>query len=220
MTDDLTGEPSTVADVLGQFRSVVLANFPFLAAAFAAIVGLYSAFDLLLPQGPQFIPQIVVGIFGQFLVTERLLADRLPEGRGHRRYGAIFGSGLLSGLGIVVGLFLLIVPGLVLVARWSVAVPIIVAENAGATESLGRSWDRTSPSAVPVFLVYLIAMLVYAAGLAAIVAAFSADTPDGIISILSLNTVASVLSVLGWVLAVAVYRCITPGTHGLDAVFA
>lgn len=220
MTNDLAGEPTTVADVLGQFRAVLLAHIPYLAAAIAAIMGLYSAFDLLLPQGPQFIPQIVVGIFGQFLVTERLLADRLPEGRGYRRFGAIFGSGLLGGLGIVLGLILLIVPGLVLVARWSAAVPIIVAENAGAAESLGCSWDRTRPSTVPLLLVYLIAVLIYAAGLATIVLAFSADTPDGIVSILGLNAVASVLSVLGWALAVAVYRCITPGTHGLDAVFA
>lgn len=48
-------------------------------------------------------------------------------------------AGLLVTAAILLGLFILIVPGLVLLTIWSVVIPVIVAENLSLTDSLRRS---------------------------------------------------------------------------------
>ena len=60
------------------------------------------------------------------------------------RFGAAFGLNLLSGIAILVGLILLIVPGLMLFTRWAVALPAMLRENLGISEALGRSSELTA----------------------------------------------------------------------------
>jgi len=48
-------------------------------------------------------------------------------------------AGILAAIGIILGLILLIVPGLLLMTWWAVIVPTIVLENRSAGESFGRS---------------------------------------------------------------------------------
>src|SRR5262245_14992402 len=48
-------------------------------------------------------------------------------------------AGVLAALGIVIGLILLIVPGLWLMTIWAVIIPVIVLENTSAGESFSRS---------------------------------------------------------------------------------
>jgi hypothetical protein len=55
------------------------------------------------------------------------------------RLPAIIPAGLLAGLGIILGLILLIVPGLFLLTIWSMIIPVIVLEGRSAGESFGRS---------------------------------------------------------------------------------
>jgi hypothetical protein len=88
--------------------------------------------------------------------------DRLP---------ALVAANLAAGVAIVVGLVLLVVPGLLLWARWSAAAPLIVLEGKGPIEALqlsndlvrGRTWKVVGalllillvclPLAVPGFLI-------------------------------------------------------------------
>jgi hypothetical protein len=51
----------------------------------------------------------------------------------------IIGTGILLGLAIAVGLFLLIVPGLYLMTIWIAVIPAIVLENRSIGEAFGRS---------------------------------------------------------------------------------
>jgi hypothetical protein len=51
----------------------------------------------------------------------------------------VAGASILAGIGIAIGLFLLIVPGLFLITIWAVIVPAIVIERAGVFASFGRS---------------------------------------------------------------------------------
>jgi hypothetical protein len=66
--------------------------------------------------------------------------------------GLMIGSGLLIGLGCI----LLIVPGVLLALRWSVAAPILVLEDRGIPESMGRSADLTRNRRWSIFLLFLI----------------------------------------------------------------
>lgn len=212
---------ATFTGVLDEFRSLFERHTPFLMAAIALIATFYSLWDLALGESSQLVPQLIITILVQYYVIERLLADRLPEGRGSRRFRSVFGSGVLSAIAILFGLLLFIFPGLLLLARWSIATPLIVEENVGSVRALGDSWDRTGPSNGPLLLIYLAAGAVYAVGLiVAIGISAAAGWEGGWIETVTLNLTAGVLSVFGWILATAIYRCVNPHTAGLDEVFA
>jgi hypothetical protein len=58
---------------------------------------------------------------------------------------------ILSALGFVVGLILLIIPGLILLVRWSVAWPILLVEGKTALQSMGRSAGLVRGYGWPIF---------------------------------------------------------------------
>jgi hypothetical protein len=76
------------------------------------------------------------------------------------RLWSIVGAGILAGLGIVLGLILLIVPGLVLLTWWSLIVPTIVLEGKPAMESFGRSRELVRRNGWNVFAVIILTVLI------------------------------------------------------------
>lgn len=60
-----------------------------------------------------------------------------------RALPAAAGTTVLVGVGVLGGLVLLIVPGIMLMLRWSVAIPALAAEPSGPLPALGRSRDLT-----------------------------------------------------------------------------
>ena len=59
---------------------------------------------------------------------------------GLKRFGAVLGTSLLVGLVVVLGLILLIVPGVIFYTMLAVAIPVVVIEGKGATAAMSRSW--------------------------------------------------------------------------------
>jgi hypothetical protein len=74
---------------------------------------------------------------------------------------SIIVAGILAGLGIVLGLILLIVPGLVLLTWWILIVPAIVLEGKSAGESFGRSRELVRGYGWNVFGVIILTLLIY-----------------------------------------------------------
>jgi hypothetical protein len=78
----------------------------------------------------------------------------------------LFLAGLLAGLAIAVGLFLLIVPGLILLTIWAVLAPVIVLERTGVMKAFGRSRELVRGNGWQVFgvivCVFLIVLVVRA----------------------------------------------------------
>jgi hypothetical protein len=74
--------------------------------------------------------------------------------------GTLFVAGLLTGLGIALGLIALIVPGLFLLTRWVLVTPAVVLERLPATDAMRRSWALVRGHGWPVFAVILLTMLV------------------------------------------------------------
>jgi hypothetical protein len=85
------------------------------------------------------------------------LADTF--GRVRPQLGAIVVAGLLAGLGIVVGLVLLIVPGLVLMTWWVLVIPVVVLERTGAGAAFGRSRELVRGFGWNVFGVIVLTIL-------------------------------------------------------------
>ncbi|MDL2210412.1 hypothetical protein LJC26_06375 [Desulfovibrio sp. OttesenSCG-928-O18] len=64
-------------------------------------------------------------------------------GRGLARLAPLIGACLLATLGVIFGLALFLIPGLILLCMWLVAVPACVVEKLGPIASLNRSADLT-----------------------------------------------------------------------------
>lgn len=72
----------------------------------------------------------------------------------------LFLAGLLAGLGIAVGLFLFIVPGLILLTIWAVIAPAIVLERTGVIGAFGRSRELVRGNGWQVFGVIVCVFLI------------------------------------------------------------
>lgn len=91
----------------------------------------------------------------------------------------LIGAGLLSGIGIGIGLVALVVPGLFLMTIWAVIAPAIVIERSGVFDAFTRSRELVRGFGWPVLWVVLIALLISTAGalLFGLIAASVADGP-------------------------------------------
>lgn len=128
----------------------------------------------------------LIGTVGAFWLQGALTeaVDDVREGRAEvsisktfahawPRSGPIIVASLLAGVAIGLGLILLIVPGLVLMTWWALIVPVIVLENAGGRESLGRSRELVRGYAWNVFGIIVVTIVVLIAASIPIVLALS-----------------------------------------------
>jgi hypothetical protein len=157
----------------------------------------------------------LIGIIGAFWVQGALteaVAD-VRDGRADLSLGdtfrrvqprlpSIIGAGLLAGLAIVIGLILLIVPGLVLLTWWSLIVPVIVLEGKAAMESFGRSRELVRGNGWNVFGVIILTILVVIAiGIVVAIALFwLPDSIQSFVQSVVQNTLAYPFMALAWTL--------------------
>ncbi len=115
----------------------------------------------------------LIGIVAAFLVQAALVkaAQDIRDGRVVLAIGQtvaaawqvilpVAGASILAGLAIVIGLFLLIVPGLYLITIWAVIVPAIVIERVRAMSSFGRSQGLVKGNGWNVFGILVITFLI------------------------------------------------------------
>jgi hypothetical protein len=104
-------------------------------------------------------------LFGTF---QRLRGQPLRVGEALRRAFARFfplvGLGILYSLGLMVGLLLLVIPGVVVFVMWTVAVPACVVEGYGPVASLSRSAELTKGFRWKVFALVLVLSLINGIG--------------------------------------------------------
>jgi hypothetical protein len=114
--------------------------------------------------------------------TFRRVQPRLP---------ALIVAGVLAGIGILIGLVLLIVPGLFLLTIWSLIVPTIVLEGKSAGESFGRSRELVKGNGWSVFgvIVITIAVLIVARIIVSVLTFWLPDGVDTFVSDVISNTV-------------------------------
>jgi hypothetical protein len=80
------------------------------------------------------------------LSGERRLAAWEAASAGLGRFGSLWGMGFISGLATIVGLILLVVPGLILMIGWAPATAVLMVEERTSYGSLGRAWRLTQGS--------------------------------------------------------------------------
>ena len=128
------------------WRSVVVAGIVF------AVVGLGEAFASRRATSLVTLVSLLLSLVGGLLVQGALVTavndlyanrpaapTRELYDRTRERLGTLLGASLVYGFGVVLGLVLLIVPGLIAIARWALIVPLIVIERRGWREAFSRS---------------------------------------------------------------------------------
>ena len=68
----------------------------------------------------------------------------------------VIGMSILVGLGVGAGFIALIVPGVLLALMWSLAVPVKILENKGATDAMSRSSDLTKGDRGRIFVIWFL----------------------------------------------------------------
>jgi hypothetical protein len=96
--------------------------------------------------------------------VRRLGGDRIGVGATLEQVGirfwVLFAALVLVTLGVIVGLFALVLPGIFLAILWLFAGPAVVIENKGITDSLRRSQDLVRGAWWTVFLAFLLIQVV------------------------------------------------------------
>ena len=86
----------------------------------------------------------------------------------------IMGVGILTGLAVVFGLILLVVPGIFIACRLFASVPVMLTEGRGPRDAMSRSWDLTQGAAGRAFVIYLLYLVILFAFALVLVSPFSA----------------------------------------------
>jgi len=188
-------------------RTVLMAALVFAVVCLAETVGPW--------------PVVLLSLVGTAVVQGALI-ETVDQERSHRssgsitdvlgkawkRGGALVGVSLLTGIGVGVGLFLLVVPGLILFTRWSLAVPAVMLEHRSPLDAMRRSRELVSGHGWPVFAVFV--TVTVAAGLGSLALELLLVHPLGLWASL---TVASALTTpfAAHALNVVYYRIVDPG---------
>ncbi len=141
--------------------------------------------------------------------------------------------GILTGLGVMLGMMVLIIPGIILILRWSVVVPVVIAERTGVSEAFGRSRELTEGARWKILGLFLVvaAIMFMVAVVGVVIAMSMGANPDGaddgfnpVTSIVTLimNTT---VSAIGAMLAASLYIELRnwkdgPQTRALGEIFA
>jgi hypothetical protein len=188
---DVGGVIRRVWDIYVEQASVLL---PASAVVFV-ISGIVSA--LLVAAAPSLavvalLLSLIAGTLFTGMVVE-LVAD-IQDGRRDHSPGELLRSatpvigqlilvGLVAAIGIVIGFFLIIVPGLILLTIWSVAAPVVVLERPGVFAALGRSRELVRGNGWQVFgVIFVLFFLVLFVSSGIEIAADAAGTAAGLIA--------------------------------------
>ena len=209
-------------DVVSACVNVVRSNTLLVALTGGGFTALYSVLDLASSKNAGSGVSIA-SIFVQYFFIEKALKDRAgSDGRAVRKFGSLFLSSFLGSLGILVGVAALVVPGVYLMARWSISAPLVIADKMNGREALSASWKATKAAQWPLLFVFLAGLGVFGMLFAVLgVGSAGLDLPDtNPTVIIATNLLMSGFMVAGWILSIAIYRLLNPAMDSLAEVFS
>jgi len=161
--------------------------------------------------------QIVIAVFFSYQLLKAMIDRTGLRSRGEADvFLAYFGLTVLYGLAILVGLILLVIPALFLIARWSLAQPLVVARGDGVMKAFGESWERTSGNEFQIIIAAIV--LVIVPQVLGVTAGFMFPQ-DSLLGITISQALTTVGSVLGLAMGVALYGMIIGTPKDVAATF-
>ena len=159
---------------------------------------------------------------GQYLLWEAMLGRPIGfPGDRARHFLAFFGMQILIFLGCMFGLILLILPGLIVVARWTTAPAFLIEERMGVINAMRASWNQMRGNATPVVLIYIAIGLVWivAGGITGALQADLATDRASLLEILLSQFAGSVQSAVLIAIGVFLFDRLHGRTRTLSGVF-
>jgi hypothetical protein len=214
----MTASAVTMGSIVATWRAVLARDWLLLVAA-GTVQGLVSAVPTALTgkDMPSIVESMVNIVLTYFVLREMLRRDGVSDCAGN--FAPYLRTSLLSALGIVIGFILLIVPGLVLLARWSLGPPLAMVRDIRATDALQESWNITRGCFWPLLGTYAVFGTALFGAVIGIgyVAAGSAPT---YISGWVVPIVTSIMMMSLVALTAAIYRLLVSHAREFDEVFA
>jgi hypothetical protein len=199
---------SEFGDIMSRTIVLLRTNAARAALALAVMAGLGFLIDSGVTSeeranGLTFIASIATLIL-QYWLTRGLLAELGFEVSQNSRIIALFGLGIVTGLGIALGFVLLVIPGLVLFARWSIATPLLLTSNEGVFACIEQSWRQTKGYAGPIIASFLV---IYLPGLGLFFAGVWLAETSGLshTGIIAMNLMLNASLIAGWHASVAIF---------------
>lgn len=165
---------------------------------------------------------LVFNLMAYRVMVDRLRGQTTTYGQALSRSGGrfliLFAAGLLSGLSMILGMLLLIVPGVILALMWAVVGPVAVMERKGVFETLTRSADLTRYNRWMILGVWVVVIVVVFGAITVASLAWYAVVPDGysapVASAIVESVIGSVAVIATTALAAAFYHQLVEIKHG------
>lgn len=191
------------------------------AIATLALAALGTAWDHYNPESWFSLPLSIASAIAQYWIVRQALARAgllAADLSGAPR--SFIGVSILSNLGIMLGLVLLIVPGIILILRWTPAVPLVLgAERLRTDDALGEAWKRTKGHGLAIAAAYALTLIPFAG--AALAYAWEVYAlPEQLAALAVANILLNLWGISSWLLSVAVYQGFVRRDRELEEVFA
>ena len=220
---------AVLSDALAIYRRLFRRSV-LVAGAVFTVVGLASALADRSGRTGAILVSLVLSLVGGLLVQGALVeaVRDLHEGRppadvraytdrSRGRLGTLVGASLLYGLGVAVGLLAFVVPGLILVARWALVVPLVMIEGRSVREAFGRSSQLVTGQTGRVLALVVVANVITGVGGIVITEIFRFLPPFGATWVGTAVAGALTVPYEAQVLTVLYYRLTEPGRPVLPA---
>jgi hypothetical protein len=221
---------NTTFEEIGANRAACLV---FLALAVPLGVLPLVAFDTAVPDGDGvfgliaagavpitlFLAAMLVGMVVQFWFTTAMLRRSLEPDFGPLL--AYLGISLLSSFALAVGFLLLVVPGVILLVRWIMVMPLVIENRVPAMDSFAESWARTEGSGWAIFgtLAVLLVVILMLNGAGSVLSGLIVQ--DARIAAWLIESFASQAgTILSTAAGIAAYRWLGDSTREIEDVFA
>lgn len=164
---------------------------------------------------------IIFAVIASYLLLAKYLEAQGRLSNGGNRILAYAGMVIVSLLGTVFATLLFIIPGLIVLVRWSASSGFLIGKGQGVIESLGASWDATRGYSWQIFFAGLVIAIGFGV-MSGIVGALAGLVSGGTIDVISI--VASVMdtlsSALFYAYGIAIYTLVHDDNDELGEVFS
>lgn len=191
------------------------------AIAILALTALGTVWDYYYPDSWLSLPVSIASAIAQYWIIRQVLArEGLLAANLSGAPASFVGVSIVSQIGVLLGLALLIVPGIVLVLRWVPAVPLVLGvERLGTNDALGEAWERTRGHWQAIAAAYILTMIPFAGSMFAYVWE-AVGAPEQLVVLSVANILMNVSIMMMWMLSIAVYQGFASRERELEDIFA
>jgi len=152
-----------------------------------------------------------------FLLEAMLRQAALMDHFGPRRILPYVGQAIVMTVGIVFGVLLLVIPGMILAARWVLASPLLVGQGMGVFDAMRRSWDLTRGHSVAIIIAGILLFAIAGIASLAIHAFFGEEAPA---ALFVAQVLANGISAVSVAFGVALLDLLEDGSTQMEEIFA